>query len=149
MEWRELDLDAGVWRIPAGKMKAARKHQIALSALAVEQLKGLPVKGPFVFSDTKAAPVRLNRISRTLKQVVGDGWSWHDFRRAFMSWAVANGHPREYAKAALAHQIKSKLDQSYDQHDYAPEAARVMLAWQRHVEQLIKDGGPGKIVSLR
>jgi integrase len=149
LEWHELHFESGRWRIPVSKMKAGRPHEVALSAFAVQQLQGLPKNGPFVFSDTKVTPDRLNRILKTLQAEVGNGWSWHDFRRAFMTWAVANGHPREYAKAALAHQIKDRLDQAYDQHDYAPEAAGVMLGWQRHVEQLVTRGPASKFVSLR
>jgi integrase len=139
MEWRELDLEASRWTIPATKMKAGRPHEVALAPFAVQALKELQSRPghAFAFSDSPKPPGRLNRISRTLKQAVGDGWSWHDFRRAFMTWAVSNGHPREYAKVALAHSIKDRLDQAYDQHHYRPEAARVMLAWQRHVEGLV------------
>jgi hypothetical protein len=66
-----------------------------------------------------------------------------------MTHSVANGHPREFCKVALGHQIKDRLDQAYDQHDYSPEAARVMLGWQRHVEQLVTSGTASNVVSLR
>lgn len=151
MEWRELDLAQGKWTIPAAKMKAGRPHEVALSPFAVQILKaviGRPGHS-YVFSGTPKAPSRLNRISRTLKKAVGDGWSWHDFRRAFMTWAVSHGHPREYAKAALAHSIKDRLDQAYDQHHYRPERARVMLGWQRHTEALVAGSTvDNKIVAL-
>ncbi len=149
MEWRELDLEGGRWSIPASKMKAGRPHEVALSAFAAQQLKGLPVTGPFCFSNSQRRPARAHRILRTLKAAVGNDWSWHDFRRAFMTHSVANGHPREFCKVALGHQIKDQLDQAYDQYDYAPEAARVMLGWQRHVEQLVTSGPGSNVISLR
>ncbi len=34
-EWSELDLDAGIWRIPAERMKKEREHWVHLSAQAV------------------------------------------------------------------------------------------------------------------
>ncbi len=37
-EWHEIDLIAGVWKIPAGKMKARRAHAVPLSKQVVRYL---------------------------------------------------------------------------------------------------------------
>jgi integrase len=126
-------------------MKSGRPHQVALSPFAAWPLavqKAHDVKdgkrGRFVFSDTDQAPDRLNRILRTLRQATcNNDWSWHDLRRAFLTWAVRNGHPREHAQIALGHMTKDTLARSYDQHAYHEEAAAVMLAWQQHIESLV------------
>src|SRR5207237_8442455 len=34
-EWSEIDLDAGIWRIPASRMKMKREHVVPLSKQAV------------------------------------------------------------------------------------------------------------------
>jgi integrase len=68
LEWRELDLDAGVWRLPKERTKNKRAHEIPLPGAAVEVLKGLPrvepkrgpdgkVRPALVFSTTGATPV--------------------------------------------------------------------------------------------
>jgi integrase len=68
MEWRELDLEAGVWRLPKERTKNKRAHEIPLPAAAVDILKGLrrvePKRGPdghvrpaLVFSTTGSTPV--------------------------------------------------------------------------------------------
>jgi integrase len=36
--WSEIDLEAGIWVIPANRMKAAKEHRIPLSSAAIEQL---------------------------------------------------------------------------------------------------------------
>ena len=42
MEWRELDLEDGIWRLPKERTKNKRAHEIPLSPAAVDLLKGLP-----------------------------------------------------------------------------------------------------------
>jgi integrase len=141
MQWSELDLARGRWLIPGSRMKNGEDHEVALSPFALAELKapGRRPRSTFVFSDSTQPPQRLNRILKTMQAEAGEGWSWHDFRRAFMTWAVSHGHPREFAKIALSHQVKDRLDQAYDQHNCRPEAARVMLGWQNHVMELVRE----------
>ncbi|NBO02101.1 MAG: integrase, partial [Betaproteobacteria bacterium] len=40
--WDEIDLKAGIWSIPAKRMKASRPHRVPLSAQAIKLLKSLP-----------------------------------------------------------------------------------------------------------
>ena len=40
-DWKEIDLEEGVWRIPEGKMKARRPHAVPLSKQVVGYLKEL------------------------------------------------------------------------------------------------------------
>jgi integrase len=40
-EWTEIDLDAAVWEIPAGRMKMRKSHCVPLAARAVSILKEL------------------------------------------------------------------------------------------------------------
>jgi integrase len=151
MEWNELDLDGGQWRIPGSRMKNGEEHAVALSPFAVAELMGLRkgLRSAFVFSQSARPPQRLNRILKTMQAEAGRGWSWHDFRRAFMTWAVSNGHPREFAKIALSHLIKDRLDQAYDQHNYRPEAARVILGWQNYILELVDERKSKNVVPMR
>ena len=41
-KWSEIDLDAGVWTIPAERMKAGKEHEVPLSKRALEILTDLP-----------------------------------------------------------------------------------------------------------
>jgi integrase len=56
MEWRELDLEAGVWRIPKERTKNKRAHEVPLSAATVDILKGLPHVEPKRGPDGKVRP---------------------------------------------------------------------------------------------
>ena len=44
-EWKEIDRDAGVWTVPAKRMKANRKHRMPLCGRALEILEA--VHGPW------------------------------------------------------------------------------------------------------
>ena len=50
--WSEIDFDDRVWSLPAGRMKAGRKHDVPLSGQALDLLqhvRGRGEFGPFVF----------------------------------------------------------------------------------------------------
>src|SRR5690606_10959172 len=36
--WSELDIEAGIWTVPAARMKAGKEHRVPLSARALEVL---------------------------------------------------------------------------------------------------------------
>jgi integrase len=56
MEWREVDLEASVWRIPKERTKNKRAHEVPLPAVAVDILKGLPHVEPKRGPDGKVRP---------------------------------------------------------------------------------------------
>src|SRR3546814_18887304 len=43
--WKEIDLEEGVWRIPEGKMKARRPHDVQLSKTVTDTQKMFSEKG--------------------------------------------------------------------------------------------------------
>jgi integrase len=59
--WDEVDLNAAVWTIPAGRMKGARQHRVPLSAAAVQLLKNLyrEQANPHIFISARSGGGRL------------------------------------------------------------------------------------------
>ncbi len=68
MEWREIDLDARLWSLPASRTKNKHAHALPLSDAAIAVLKDLPrihagksaggkPQSPYVFSTVGARPV--------------------------------------------------------------------------------------------
>jgi integrase len=149
MRWADLDSDRGRWSIPASSMKSRKPHVAALGQLALAQLADLRRTGPHAFSEGAKPPQRITDIIQALRAETGDGWSPHDFRRCIMTWAVSRGFPRDHAKAALGHVIVTGIDRSYDRHDYEPEAARVLLAWQAHIAELIGAPPTAQVISMQ
>ena len=42
--WAEFDLEAALWTVPAGRMKAGKEHRVPLSPPAVALLRALPIE---------------------------------------------------------------------------------------------------------
>ena len=105
--WNEIDFEAKIWTVPAGRMKAGREHRVPLSGRALEILKQLfEVRtGDCVFLgqqlDRPLSPTALAMLMRRMGH--GD-ITVHGFRSAFREWCGdQTNFAREIAEAALAH----------------------------------------------
>ena len=137
--WSEMDLDKGVWTLPAERMKARQKHKVALSARAVailEQARDLGGglgSGP-VFPNKEGqffGESRLGTLMRHLKiQAVP-----HGFRSSFRDWCADTGVDRELAEACLAHAVGDQVEQAYKRTKILERRRPVMEAWGEYVEQ--------------
>jgi integrase len=56
MEWRELDLEEGVWKLPKERTKNKRPHEIPLPPAAIEILKSVPRVEPKRGPDGRPRP---------------------------------------------------------------------------------------------
>lgn len=144
-KWNEFDLDAGVWSIPADRMKAKKEHRVPLSGATLKILEGLPrFDGcEFVFvSGKRNAPLsdmaltglirRMNNGSDPPRWVDRDGRAVvaHGFRSTFRDWAAERtSFPREVAEMALAHAIPSAVEASYRRGDLFEKRRRLMSQW--------------------
>lgn len=135
--WREIDLDAMVWTIPAARMKAAREHRVPLSPRAAELLKELkPLRHPdesegFVFPGRKAGrPQSVMAMEMLLRRMEAGDVTVHGFRSSFRDWAGECTHfPREVAEAALAHVVGDETERAYRRGDALEKRRALMDAW--------------------
>ena len=91
-EWAEFDLDAGVWAIPAEKMKMRRPHRVPLAARAVailRELHAITGQGKFLFPSVRAATrcMSENTINAALRRLGFEKheMTGHGFRSAASS----------------------------------------------------------------
>lgn len=91
--WREFDLDAGVWTIPAARASNGRERRVYLSSQALAMLRELrESRGSrnYVFPSTRGSEDRpiakgtLNQAAKTLG-LQGEHFVLHDFRRTGLS----------------------------------------------------------------
>ena len=73
-EWKEFDLDAAEWRIPAGKMKMREAHVVPLSTQAVailRELQPLTCKGRYLFPGIRiyTEPMSENTVNAALRRM--------------------------------------------------------------------------------
>jgi len=158
MQWREVDLGAANWIIPAARSKNKREHLIPLSPEVVEILKALQpepkLRKGVVFSTNgkgaiggfsklkKALDVKVSeRVAKTSKgeEVSFEPWVMHDLRRSFATGCQALGFPIEHTEAVLNHVSGKRggLAAIYQLHEYLPEKTAALNAWARHVQGLI------------
>ena len=131
--WGELDLAAGVWTIPAKRMKAGVEHRVPLTApvlaLLRDQVQGEP--GDYVFPGAKVGqPLSNMAMTMVLRRMKRADITIHGFRSAFRDWvAEATNYPREVAEAALAHTLRDKVEAAYRRGDLFEKRKALMEEW--------------------
>lgn len=130
--WAEFDQTAGVWTIPAARMKAAREHRVPLSDRALEVLTAMAAQrsGDFVFPGRRGGRPLSNMTFLMLLRRMKLGVTAHGFRSSFRDWAgERTNFPREIAEAALAHSIGDDVEAAYRRGDALEKRRRLMGAW--------------------
>nr|WP_237182149.1 site-specific integrase [Roseomonas marmotae] len=166
--WREIELAAGDWTIPAERMKNEREHRVPLSpaVLAVlEEMKPLADSlDSYVFpSARKGKPLSNMALEMLLRRMnpepneEGQGYRWcdrrgqaitvHGFRSTFRDWtSEATSFPHEMAEAALSHVIKNKSEAAYRRGDMFEKRRKMMEAWAAFCA---RRAGDAKVLPLR
>jgi integrase len=148
--WGELDLEAGVWTIPASRMKAGREHRAALSAEAVALLRALPrFEGcDYVFAAPRGGALSDMSLSAVMRRihaadVAAGGAGYvdrvsgrpavpHGLRSTFRDWcAEKTDFPRDMAEIALAHNVGDAVERAYRRGDVLEKRRAMAAAWSR------------------
>jgi integrase len=135
--WKEIDLLAGVWTVPAARMKAGVEHRVPLSAPAlallgeVAKLRLSDSAEAFVFpSPVPTRPLSNMAMTMVLRRMHRSHLTVHGFRSCFRDWtAETTGFPREVAEAALAHTLEDKVEAAYRRGDLFDKRRALMNAW--------------------
>lgn len=130
--WDEIDLDAGVWTVPAERMKGARLHRVPLPPAAVDLLRGLKRAEdcPLVFPSPKQRPLSDMTLLAVLKRMEVPV-TVHGFRSSFRDWAAERTtFPRELAEQALAHAVGG-TEGAYMRSDLLERRREMMKDWAR------------------
>ena len=127
--WKEIDLDAKTWTIPAERMKAGQEHRIPLSAAALEVLRRAkafpPAPSGLVFPSLRGKALHDKRLSELLD---GTGGTVHGLRSSFRDWCADTGIDDGIAKQSLAHTIKG-VEGAYYRSDILERRRGVLEAW--------------------
>lgn len=131
--WSEIDLKAGVWDIPAARMKMKRAHRVPLCAAALALLdKAAQHKRAgcdFIFpsdAGTSLSDMTLTKVLRDMKE----SCRVHGFRSSFADWrADQTDYPEEIAEAALAHEVPDDVKRAYRRTDFFDKRRALMADW--------------------
>jgi len=136
--WSELDLEAKLWTVPAGRMKGAREHRVPLSGRAVDLLSALAAvkTGDYVFPGAKrGAPLSVTVLTKAMFRTGAGKFTVHGFRSAFRDWAgERTNSPREIIEAALAHVVGDATERAYRRGDALEKRRALMEAWAKFCE---------------
>jgi integrase len=137
-QWNEINLDDGIWIIPAVRMKAKREHRVPLAPRAIEILKEMRAHDlpTYVFpSLPNDKPLSNMALLMTLRRMKVDVTA-HGFRSTFRDWAAERTNfPRETAEAALAHTLKDKVEAAYRRGDLFEKRRKLMAEWAKFCAQ--------------
>jgi integrase len=145
-EWSEVDLEAALWTIPAGKMKMRKAHHVPLSRQAVELFReAWGATGPtgYVFPSIRARtrPMSENTINAGLRRLgySSDEMTAHGFRSMASTLLNESGkwHP-DAIERALAHGDSDKVRGAYHRGAHWDERVAMAQWWSDYLDQLRK-----------
>ncbi|MER2538885.1 MAG: tyrosine-type recombinase/integrase, partial [Azonexus sp.] len=124
-QWEEIDLDQGIWRIPAERMKMQRDHIIPLSnqtKALLEGLKAVTGKTPFLFPNRNDRK-RPSSCGLLWKMVDSIGWRGrftpHGLRGTASTIMNESGlWSPDVIERLLAHTEQNKVRASYNAAEY-------------------------------
>ena len=138
--WDEIDFDAGLWVVPAERMKMDREHRVALTKEAVDLLEGLPrFEGSlYIFTAPRGGQISDIAMSTVMKRQgftdprTGRTAVPHGMRSTFRDWAAERTeYPSNMAEIAIAHRVGSEVERAYRRGDMVEKRRAMMAAWGR------------------
>jgi integrase len=135
--WREIDMSAGLWIVPATRMKAAREHRVPLSMGATEVLSNAltlrTTNDPdeFVFPGAKSdKPLSSMAMLMLLRRMGRGDLTVHGFRSTFRDWCAEDAsYAGDLAEMALAHTLRDKTEAAYRRGDMLQKRRQMMEDW--------------------
>lgn len=143
MEWAELDLDAAMWRIPAGKMKMREAHAVPLASQAVailRELEPLTGRGRYCFPSLRTGdrPMSENTVNGALRRLGfdKDTMTGHGFRAMASTRLNEMGWKPDVIERQLAHAERNAVRAAYNRAQYMAERTLMMQAWADYLDGL-------------
>jgi integrase len=125
-EWAEFDLDAGIWIVPAERMKMKSEHVVPLAKQAVtilEELRELGNGSRFVFPGrNRDKPISNNTMLFALYRLGYKGkMTGHGFRAVASTSLNEMGFRPDVIERQLAHSERDEVRGAYNRAEYLPE----------------------------
>jgi integrase len=149
--WREINMKAKTWTVPAERMKAGEPHTVPLTDRAIAILESVALlrreadgDDALIFPGTNGALSDMTLTAAMRRLGVGE-YTVHGFRSSFRDWAGDCTHfPREICEQALAHTIGNKAEVAYRRGTALERRRELMTAWGKYLEKK-----PANVVTLK
>jgi integrase len=154
-EWAEFDLERGVWRIPAERMKMRAAHLVPLSRQVtrlLEELKELTGTGPYLFPSNRSitrpiSDMAINAALRYLGYEKGE-ITGHGFRAMASTMLNERGYNSDWIERQLAHVESNGVRAAYNHADWLPERRKMMQDWADLLDRLAEESMKSRFASL-
>lgn len=133
-KWDEVDLEKGIWEIPAERMKMRRSHIVPLSTQVIYLFKQLsPITGhyPYIFigRNNRTKPISKESVSQVIELLGYKGRATgHGFRHTMSTILHEEGFDSTWIEMQLAHVDKNKIRGIYN-HAHYYEDRKKMMQW--------------------
>ncbi|CFQ35568.1 tyrosine-type recombinase/integrase [Yersinia bercovieri] len=132
--WQEIDLESGLWEIPAERMKMRRPHIVPLSTQVIALFKQLlPITGhyPYIFigRNDRKKPISKETVNQVIELLGYKGRATgHGFRHTMSTILHEQGYDSAWIELQLAHVDKNSIRGTYN-HALYLDKRREMLEW--------------------
>lgn len=151
LPWSEIDLEHGIWNLPAERSKNGAPHRVMLSKQSLHLLKareGYKALSPYVFPSLRdmRRPVRSDYVMEVLarsraKLGIPNSFTSHGFRHTALTQLASMGCGKEM-RDRLANHKDGSIDSIYQHYEHDTEAREWLQRWADQLENLsIKKGG--------
>lgn len=131
--WSEFDLEAGIWTIPAQRMKNKLVHRVPLIPATMAILKPLHEAraGDYVFPGQKPGrPLSEMAMEMMMRRMDAKPYTVHGFRATFKDWCTDEASFQwDIVEGSLSHKVGSSVAQAYRRTDALEKRRQVLLAW--------------------
>jgi integrase len=151
-EWREIDLQRGLWSIPRERAKNGSGHVVPLVPVAIDLIRNLPrIGAPQTFLFTTNGSTPFSGVSKSVERLSALAnenhysdlelapWRLHDLRRTFATGCARLGVPLHVVEKCLNHTSGtfSGIVAVYQRHDFLEERRQALLAWSEHIARRV------------
>lgn len=132
--WEEINLEKGIWEIPAERMKMRRPHIVPLSTQVIEifqQLKPITEHYPYIFigRNNRTKSISKESVSQVIELLGYKGRATgHGFRHTMSTILHEHGFNSAWIELQLAHADKNNIRGTYN-HALYLDKRRDMLQW--------------------
>ncbi len=132
--WQDIDLEKGIWEIPAEVMKMKRPHVVPLSKQVIELFNSLkPLSSHyelvFIGRNDHRKPISKESVNQVIELLGYKGrLTGHGFRHAMSTILHEKGYNSAWIETQLAHIDKNAIRGTYNHAQYM-DGRREMMQW--------------------
>ncbi|MDH5368566.1 MAG: tyrosine-type recombinase/integrase [Gammaproteobacteria bacterium] len=138
-EWKDIDMEKAIWRIPAEKMKMKEEHIVPLSSQALSVLKSikeLTSKFDLVFPGSHDSKKMMseNTLTYAIRKRLGFDATAHGFRTTASTTLNEAGFRVDVIERQLAHGDRNKIRAAYNRSQYLDERVDMMQWYSNYLD---------------